>query len=478
VNYLGSPCCLLEVTAKGCAATRPARLSRSVFAACLLACLIDISLGANTLLDPNPEHSSTRFGTSIALIGDVNSDGIPDIAIGAPFQDGDFAGAPGFGPPQNVGKVWVFSGSTLQALYELNDPEFQKTQSEKFGGQFGSSVAAVQDIDGDTVGEIIVGVPHCIVSGQEKIINAGRAFVFSGRTGQLLLTLDDPLPQEGGRLGTAVAGLTDVNSDAIPDLLVGAPGKDVAGMDDSQIGVAYVFSGKDGSVIRSLSYPSPGSSDAGASFGAAVAYVGKSAVVIGAPERGRVFVFNPATGQLRLEIASPVLEEKASFGSAVAAGKDLDGDGIADFVVSAPLFNELRGAAFIFSGADGKLQHTLRSPVPQAFARFGAALFLADDIIGNGTPDILVGAPDQNVGGRRNAGQVFVFKPGGGFFSSITSATPQAFAGFGSTLAAGDFDHDGVSKPVIGAPFENANVISADGDIETHLQIGKIEIFK
>src|SRR5256886_12702788 len=69
----------------------------------LMASLFFIAtLRASTLLDPQPENSSTLFCRSIADVGDVDCDDVPDLAVGAPFQDGDFAGVPGFGPPQNA----------------------------------------------------------------------------------------------------------------------------------------------------------------------------------------------------------------------------------------------------------------------------------------------------------------------------------------------------------------------------------------
>src|SRR5438874_1514130 len=69
----------------------------------LMASLFFIAtLRASTLLDPQPENSSTLFGYSIAVVGDVDCDDVPDLAVEAPFQDGDFAGVPGLGPPQNA----------------------------------------------------------------------------------------------------------------------------------------------------------------------------------------------------------------------------------------------------------------------------------------------------------------------------------------------------------------------------------------
>jgi hypothetical protein len=437
------------------------------------------TLKASTLLDPQPENSSTLFGYSVAVVGDIDGDGVLDIAVGAPFQDGDFVGIPGFGPPQNVGKVFLVSGRTLTVIRQLVDPEFEMRQPQKFGGQLGTSVAAAGDVNDDGVPDILVGVPHHIVlgeGGEENVINAGRAFVFSGRNGRVLRTLDDPMPQEGARLGFAVAGLEDVDSDGVPDMVVGAPGKDTPDVEDSQVGIAYIFSGRDGSVIRSLNFPSPGPSDAGANFGAAVANAGRHDVLIGAPRRGRAFVFNAATGALKFTIHSPITERQPSFGFAVAAGKDLSGDGTPDFAIGAPLLNNLHGVVFIFSGTDGSLQRTLRSPDQQAFARFGASIFLSNDVSGDGRPDILVGAPEQNARGELKAGQVFIFRDNGSRFRTLTSTTPQAFAGFGYSVATADFNGDGLPEPMVGVPFENADLVDPHGDVETHLQIGQIEV--
>ena len=386
--------------------------ARLVMLTLMLSPFLVATLRASTLLDPQPEHSSTLFGYSVAVVGDIDGDGVADLAVGAPFQDGDFPGAPGFGPPQNVGKIFLISGRTLAVIGKLKDPEFEMVQPQKFGGQLGFSVAAAGDVNGDGVPDILVGVPHHIVLGQggeEDVVNAGRAFVFSGNNGNVLRTLDDPIPQEGARLGFAVAGLEDVDSDGIPDLLVGAPGKDTPDVEDSQVGIAYVFSGRNGSVIRSLKFPSPGPSDAGANFGAAVANAGQHKVLIGAPRRGRAFVFNAATGALKFTIHSPITERQPSFRFAVAAGKDLSGDGTPDFAIGAPLLNNLHGVVFIFSGIDGSLQRTLRSPDSQAFARFGASIFLSSDVTGDGRPDILVGAPRTKCKGRAKGGTSFYF---------------------------------------------------------------------
>jgi len=433
---------------------------------------------AATLLDPRPEDSTTHFGRSIAVVGDIDGDGIADLAVGAPFQDGDFDSTQrGYGLPLNVGKVYLVSGASLSEIRRLDDPQFQMVQELLFGGQFGASVAAAGDLNNDGITDILVGVPdHIVPVVDDSLINAGRAFVFSGSDGSILFTLDDPTPEEGARFGFAVAGIGDVNNDGVPDLVVGVPKKDSPdGLAD--VGTVYILSGADGSFIRSLNPPSEGGLEANGRFGAAVANAGDvdkdgvSDVLIGAPGRGRAFVFSGATGALIFTFVSPVVERIPSFGFAVAAGKDLNHDGIPDFVVGAPLQDQLAGAAYLFNGANGKPLRKLQAD-RQPFAKFGSSIALIEDATGDGRPDILVGAPDHTVNGAQNAGEAFIFSGSNGkLFKTVTSAAPTPFAGFGYAVSAADTNGDGILETIIGAPFQDADLI--DG---THLQIGQIEV--
>ena len=101
--------------------------------------------------------------------------------MGAPYQDGDFTNVDaGFGPPQNVGKVFVLDGANLSLIKVLDDPEFQMIQEQKFGGQFGTSLAAAGDVNGDGIPDILVGTPHHTESSAGPF-NIGRAFVMDGR---------------------------------------------------------------------------------------------------------------------------------------------------------------------------------------------------------------------------------------------------------------------------------------------------------
>jgi hypothetical protein len=451
------------------------------------------------MLDPDPEPSSTLFGYAVASLGDVNGDGVPDFAVGAPYQDGDFVSiATGFGFPQNVGKVFVIDGATLAVLGEMDDPEFQVTQSQHFGGQTGHSLSVSADINGDGIADVIAGVPHHISNPDDnelKTINTGKALVFSGKDGALLFTLFDPAEQEEGHFGIAVAALGDVDGDGKADFVVGADGKNIGGDGSSSIkqrgnespdedegtpnvGQAFVFSGKTGVLLRTLDNPAEGYSAAGARFGAAVANVGDvnqdgvTDIAIGAPGKAQVFVFNGKTGEELYEIDSPTVDLIASFGAAIAGGQDFNKDGRPDIVVGAPLSTGSRGAAYVFNGPTGDLIRTLKAPVAQDLAQFGASVFASADVSGNRRADIIVGAPGQDVNGVSGAGQAYVYDGARGrLFSTLQSGNPQPNAGFGSSVTSVTFNGSQVATPVVGVPYQGANI-----DSITHLQIGQIEI--
>lgn len=436
---------------------------------------------ATILIDPLPENSTTLFGLALAAVGDVDGDGIADLAVGEPFADGDFSGPPGFGPPQNVGRVFIVSGANQTVIRELNDPDYQMPTTAKFAGQLGSSVAAAGDLDGDGVPDVLAGVPH-FKDPKTELVSAGRAYVFSGRDGTVLLTLDVPGPEENARAGLSVAGLGDINSDGKPDFVIGAPGKNIGQGESGKadVGVAYFFSGADGSLIRTLSDPD---STVNARFGFAVANAGDvdgdgiSDTLFGAPGKAQAFVFSGKRGLLLFTIASPVQEKTNSFGSAVAGGKDFDGDGKPDFVVGAPLFRKSQGEVFLFKGSNGRVLRRLNVPSPQNFARAGASVAAIEDVTGDGRADVMVGIPEQDVGGLTNAGEALIFDGvTGSVFQTLTSETKQSFAGFGTAVTAVDFGR-GSFTPVIGVPYQNADLIDPeDGDLDTHIQIGQIEI--
>lgn len=139
------------------------------------------------------------FGDSIAVLGDINGDGKADLAIGAPGADDGHGGK---------GMVFLFSGATGAGLRHLRAPLPQK--------DFGISVAAVPDMNGDGRDEVIVGTDG------ETPPYIPRVYVFSGASGVVLRTITSPTPNPPAGFGAAVCGLRDTNGDGRGDFVIGA----------------------------------------------------------------------------------------------------------------------------------------------------------------------------------------------------------------------------------------------------------------
>ncbi|XP_036722077.1 integrin alpha-7 isoform X6 [Balaenoptera musculus] len=82
----------------------------------------------------------SMFGISLAVLGDLNQDGFPDLAVGAPF-DGD-------------GKVFIYHGSSLGVVVKPS----QVLEGEAVGiKSFGYSLSGGLDVDGNRYPDLLVG---------------------------------------------------------------------------------------------------------------------------------------------------------------------------------------------------------------------------------------------------------------------------------------------------------------------------------
>jgi hypothetical protein len=281
-------------------------------------------------------------------------------------------------------------------------------------------VAGVGDVDGD-------GVPDLLVAARAQDVSVngvqGEVFLFSGATGLLLRTLDDPTPQAGALFGYAVAGLGDVDGDGVPDVLIGAELQNVGG--NVSQGQAFVFSGATGLLLHTLDDHTP---QAFADFGLALAGVGDvngdgvPDLAVGAPQQtvgmnqnqGQAFIFDGSNGLLILTLNDPVPKAAAQFGEFLARLGDVNGDGVPDLLVGAPFqtvgANTDQGQAYVFSGATGLRLLTINDPTPQAFAAFGGPVAGLGNVNGDGVPDFVIGAGGQTVGANPGQDQVFLFK--------------------------------------------------------------------
>ena len=313
----------------------------------------DVSFTLNTTLNNPVPQADARFGYSVAGVGDVNNDGVPDCLVGAPLQDivnnnKDYS---------NAGQAFVFSVSNGALLATLDNPKLNKVAN------FGRAVAGVGDVNGDNVPDILVGAPGDVMAGKgKKKGTEGKAYVFAVIDSQpdLLMTLDTSTQQDA-RFGYSLAGVGDVTGDGVPDFLVGTPWQKMKNR--LYQGEVFVFSGAGEKPLKpALTLNNPDDSQAVAYFGQAVAGVGDvnndgvPDLLVGAPfqdvennsDQVRVFVFICSNGSLLKTLDNPDPQAGAYFGQAVAGVGDVNNDTVPDFLVGAPG----QGQAFIFTSSD------------------------------------------------------------------------------------------------------------------------------
>lgn len=169
-----------------------------------------------------------RLGVGVAMIGDVNGDGIPDQA----------AAASGAGE-HGLGEAYAFSGKDGTILYTMK-PILEKASGGTFGAFFVSSAG---DVNKDAISDIFIG-DYAAQRGDAA--GTGRGYLFSGKDGTPLHVFE--AEQDGDGLGPGRA-IPDVNSDGIPDISLAA-WTSSAGVKSG--GRVYIDSGADGKVLHSL----------------------------------------------------------------------------------------------------------------------------------------------------------------------------------------------------------------------------------
>ena len=376
-----------------------------------------------------------QFGSAIADPGDLEADGVRDLAVGTPFKDDGGS---------DKGAVWILfmdSDGRVDQQQKISD------NAGGFGGTlsdddlFGSALAGISDLNSDGAFDLAVGVPGNDNGGTDR---GGVWILFLdavGKVQQQQKIADDTGGFGDGlddddRFGSAVADIGDVNGDGIPDLAVGTPNDDDGS--DNAGAVWILFMKVDGTVEtkQKISMDAgrlDGNLEADDYFGAALAGIGDldnngiPDLAVGMPgndnggtDRGGVFIlFLDAEGKVlqKQKIAHDTggfgggLDDDDRFGSAVAAIGDMNDDGISDLAVGAPNDNDEftnAGAVWILmmntdgkvgawqqvSGSAGGFNGNL-----EADDHFGAALAGIGDLDNNGVPDMAVGAPGDDDGG-------------------------------------------------------------------------------
>jgi len=367
--------------------------------------------------------SPDQIGSSLAFVGDVDGDGISDLLAG------------GAGANYSHSLVRLLSGADGSTI-----------RTDTLNDQF-ADVAALGDVDGDGVPDLLIGISEHVENGKMT----GLVVVHSGATGaELLRRLGD---DDSDLLGASVGGLGDVDGDGVPDFFAGA-----VCYANGKEGYVRVFSGATGATL----YDVKGTAvdDRFGISGASLSDLDGDGVrdfVVGARPtngtiRGYLRIVSGASGATLRTIT---VSTSADLGLNVADAGDVDGDGSDDVIAldtgySTGFFQNF-GAAFVFSGATGT---EIRRHLGTQAEPFKLTAAGAGDVDGDGFGDYAVstfvytGNPFDFIGqvrlySGRTGLSLYRFRP-----TNVNSY-------FGSALAGGvDLDGDGRSELAIGAPFD------------------------
>lgn len=277
------------------------------------------------------------------------------------------------------------------------------------------------DLNGDGFSDVIVAA-HLY---DNDASNEGNVFVYhgseSGVPAMFDLMLDNPDDQELALFGYSVASVGDVNSDGFADVVVGAPALD---HDASDEGNAFVYYGSASGVSK---------------------------------------VYD-------VRVENPDNQIEGVFGHSVASAGDINGDGFADVIVSAPLQDVPAaddGSAFLYLGSDSGVSpsYTVRFDQPDSAktTNFGTCVASAGDVNGDGFADVIVGAAQFAEGGTdpgTDSGTAFAYFGSGSGISETYSVRlddpgNQTNAGFGVFVASADLNGDGFSDVIVGADLQD-----------------------
>ena len=403
--------------------------------------------GTNGFAISMPEDVD-NFGMHSYGVGDINGDGIEDLVVGFPSADGVDPNPDDSSDYENAGLSYVVFGGTglgsagLLDISSLDGSNGFVIEGIEKNDSSGFSVNGAGDVNGDGVGDIIIGAVGVDQRSYDKngervdteSANIGASYVVFGGAGvggEGSLALSSLNGSNGftffgintnDRAGELVTGVGDVNGDGFDDVLIGAP---YASPKPEYSGQAYLVFGGVG--------------------------VGEDGPVD--PEGANGVVLNGS-------------KEATKLGRSISKAGDINGDGFDDVIIGG--LSRGAGSYVVFGRAgfeeddmlqlselDGDNGFVIRGPGRGEYA--GISVSGGGDINGDGIPDLVISASavEYVVFGVEGLGRGGVLE-----LSSLNGANGFVISRsdggtFNDSIIVGDVNGDGVSDIVVGAEINS-----------------------